>query len=278
MSDWLLVSHRENFDVCLKTRIWGLPDTISCRDYASQITDKDRVYFYVTAPISGVVGIGQAQGRVFGGDKPLWPFEKESNRIFFVYRFKFLVTSLLKKEMWKSKAIRLLRLRVSIVPLKSISPLRESDVDEILKQAENWGTPTGSVFLSHSHADNAFCRKLANDLRRSGVKVWLDEAEMQVGDSLIEKIFPAINEMQFLAAVLSKTSVRSKWVKKELAIAMTQEIESKRVKVLPLLLEDCEIPASLQDKIYADFRRPANYGKELAKAIKRVTSRVSESS
>ena len=45
-----------------------------------------------------------------------------------------------------------------------------------------------SIFLSHSHVDKPFVRRLASDLIDSGVKVWLDEAEILIGDSLIEKI------------------------------------------------------------------------------------------
>jgi len=39
-----------------------------------------------------------------------------------------------------------------------------------------------SVFLSHSHKDKPFARKLAVDLRHAGHIVWIDEAEILVGD------------------------------------------------------------------------------------------------
>jgi hypothetical protein len=45
-----------------------------------------------------------------------------------------------------------------------------------------------SVFLSHNEKDKPFVKKLARDLDSHGVKYWLDEAEINVGDSLIEKI------------------------------------------------------------------------------------------
>ena len=129
----------------------------------------------------------------------------------------------------------------------------------------------GSIFLSHSHADSQFCRRLANDLQERGIRVWIDEAEMQVGDSLIEKISRAIAEMDYVAVVLSANSVKSRWVMKEVAIAMTKEIKGRRVKVLPLLLEECSIPTFLQDKVYADFRQPSKYEQELDRIVKRVS-------
>jgi hypothetical protein len=41
-----------------------------------------------------------------------------------------------------------------------------------------------SIFLSHNNKDKIFTRKLARDLKYAGIKVWLDEAELKIGDSL----------------------------------------------------------------------------------------------
>jgi formylglycine-generating enzyme required for sulfatase activity len=127
-----------------------------------------------------------------------------------------------------------------------------------------------SIFLSHNHADKPFVRRLAKDLQDAGVRVWLDEAEMMVGDSLIERIRQGIDEMEYLGVILSQNSVRSEWVKREVDIAMNQEIEGKRVKVLPLVIENCELPGFLKGKLYADFRNRRKYKNELDKVIHRL--------
>lgn len=116
-----------------------------------------------------------------------------------------------------------------------------------------------SIFLSHNHADKPFVRRLAQDLQTAGVRVWIDEAEIMIGDSLIEKIRQGIDEMEYVGVVLSQNSVESRWVQEELDIAMNQQIEGRRVKVLPLLLDDCELPGFLQGKLYADFQAPERY-------------------
>jgi TIR domain len=115
---------------------------------------------------------------------------------------------------------------------------------------------TKGIFLSHSSRDNPFARKLADDLRAAGLTVWVDEAEIQIGDSLIAKLESGIEDMEYLAVVLSPDSVSSEWVKREVAMALTDEIGSRRVKVLPLLYRDCLLPGFLRDKKYADFRKP----------------------
>jgi hypothetical protein len=59
------------------------------------------------------------------------------------------------------------------------------------------------VFLSHNWADKDFVRRLAGDLVAAGARVWIDEAEIKVGDSLIEKIRAGIDSMDYVAAILS---------------------------------------------------------------------------
>ena len=127
-----------------------------------------------------------------------------------------------------------------------------------------------SIFLSHTHADKPFVRRLAQDLQVAGVRVWLDEAEMMIGDSLIEKIREGIDQMEYLGVILSQHSVKSEWVKREVDVAMNQEIEGKRVKVLPLVIDDCELPGFLKGKLYADFRVPEQYEEALGKILRRL--------
>ena len=126
------------------------------------------------------------------------------------------------------------------------------------------------IFLSHSHKDKDFVRKLAFDLRKAGAKVWFDEAELKVGDSLIEKISEGLEEMEYVGAVISESAINSKWVNQELRVALTDEMKLGRVKVLPFLVEDCDLPPFLKDKLYADFREPSNYTEEFEKVCDRL--------
>ena len=72
-----------------------------------------------------------------------------------------------------------------------------------------------SVFLSHSHADKLFTQKLGEHLDLHGVKVWIDEAEINVGDSLIEKLREGIDSVENVtAAILSLESVKSDGLRK----------------------------------------------------------------
>lgn len=127
-----------------------------------------------------------------------------------------------------------------------------------------------SVFLSHNSKDKPWVRKLAERLTSDGVIVWLDEAEINIDDSLIEKISSGIHEMNFVAAIISSNSIDSSWVQKEISIAMSKEIAGRVVTVLPLLIEQCTLPASLLDKLYADFTDPKNFEAEYAKLLRAI--------
>ena len=127
-----------------------------------------------------------------------------------------------------------------------------------------------SVFLSHSHEDKAFARRLANDLRLAGHAVWIDEAETKLGDSLIEKIREGLDQVDFVVAIVSATSVNSGWVARELDIASNRELSEGGVVVLPLLLDSVPLPGFLQGKLYADFTDSDAYEEGLALLLDRL--------
>jgi hypothetical protein len=124
-----------------------------------------------------------------------------------------------------------------------------------------------SIFLSHSSGDKPFARKLAQELSRLNVKVWIDEAELKIGDSLIQKIGAAIDQMDFVGVVLSKHSVVSEWVQRELRAALTREFSDGKTVVLPILIERVEVPTFLRDKVYADFTSTANFDLSVARLL-----------
>jgi hypothetical protein len=127
------------------------------------------------------------------------------------------------------------------------------------------------IFLSHSHSDKVFVRQLKAALNKRGVEdVWVDEAEMLVGDSLIQKIEEGLKKTRYFGAVLSPRSVDSPWVKKELEAAMNKELKTGSVVVLPLLYQQCELPLFLEGKLYADFTLASQFDESVDKLLRRL--------
>ena len=127
-----------------------------------------------------------------------------------------------------------------------------------------------SVFLSHTAADKPFVRRLAKDLENHGVRYWLDEAEIKVGESLIEKIRQGLDDVDYVAMILSPNSIASVWVQREVDVAMNQEIQGKKVKVLPVMYQRCDLPGFLLGKFYADFTDESKY----SDSFKRLVSSI----
>ncbi len=129
-----------------------------------------------------------------------------------------------------------------------------------------------SVFISHSSRDRGFAERLASDLKAKGMYVWYDDWELKVGDSFVEKISDGIKSKDHIIVVLSKESVKSPWVMKEINVGLIRELKEKRVVVLPVIIEDCDLPPLLADKIYADFRK--DYRSGLSKLLGRFNSNM----
>jgi len=130
------------------------------------------------------------------------------------------------------------------------------------------------IFLSHTSADKPFVRDLKSRLDSHGVKeVWLDEAEIMIGDSLTKKIEEGLKKTKYIGVVLSPRSIKSPWVERELEIAINREIATGELAVLPLLYEKCELPAFLVGKMYADFTSTSTYDDSVAKLLRRLKTK-----
>jgi len=116
------------------------------------------------------------------------------------------------------------------------------------------------VFISYCHSDKEFVDKLAINLVKSNIPIWLDRWELKVGDSITQKIQEMLSESDYLLMVFSKQSIESDWVKREMTVGLLREVEEKRAIILPILIEDCKLPLFIRDKFYADFRANFNSG------------------
>jgi len=131
-----------------------------------------------------------------------------------------------------------------------------------------------NVFLSHSSDDKNFVKSLAVDLKHHGISVWLDEWEINVGESIPAKVGEGIENCQYLALILSQNSVQSKWVENEWQAKYWEELDSGKICLLPILIEPCVIPKLLKHKKYADFTKSYSLAlNELVGSIKKLNNR-----
>ena len=110
-----------------------------------------------------------------------------------------------------------------------------------------------NIFLSHSSKDKDAVLKLAKDLSKFGLDVWLDEWEIRVGDPITQRIQRGLEDSDYVAVWLTRDSVGSGWVEREWQSKYKEEVATGEIKILPLLGEVCTVPPLLADKRYANF-------------------------
>lgn len=115
------------------------------------------------------------------------------------------------------------------------------------------------IFLSHSSNDSNFVERLAKDLVNKDYRVWFDKWEIKISDNIVQKINLGISESDYLALIISKSSVESPWVINEWSSMVITAITEKNAKIIPVLIEDCNVPPLLRPYKYADFRDMNNY-------------------
>ena len=118
-----------------------------------------------------------------------------------------------------------------------------------------------SCFISYSHQDEEFSRRLHSQMRSENLRVWFAPEDMKAGRKLHEEIFRAIQIHDKLLLVLSENSMRSQWVITEVKRAKKVERDETRRKLFPIRLVDFE---TIQNWECFD----ADSGKDLAAEVR----------
>lgn len=110
------------------------------------------------------------------------------------------------------------------------------------------------VFISHASEDkDEVVRPLANALIERGLKVWYDEFELKIGDSLRRKIDRGLANSRFGIVVLSSSFIKKGWTNYELDGIITKANTGEQV-MLPIWhgitkREVMDFSPSLADKV-----------------------------
>jgi TIR domain len=110
------------------------------------------------------------------------------------------------------------------------------------------------IFISYASPDNIFALRLAQSITALGHTVWIDQWEIGIGDSTSGKVTEGLAHADYLIVVLSKHTMHSVWVEREVQIIHYEEITRRRTMLLPVVIDDCTIPVFLRLKRFADFR------------------------
>lgn len=117
---------------------------------------------------------------------------------------------------------------------------------------------TKDVFLSHASEDkNYFIKPLINKLNNYSISFWLDEFEIGWGDSIVRKVDEGLASSKYVLVLLTDNFLRKNWTKTELESALSAELSSAKIIVLPIMATDPEkvftIFPLLRSKLYLDW-------------------------
>lgn len=109
---WLAVGPADQWRVAFEEgNTWGLKPAGRPALMWEVLSEEDKVLFYITSPVAGVVGYGTIR-RKFKQDKPLWPDEVKQQKILWPLRFEFDIDHLLPLERWREQRADIQDLRI----------------------------------------------------------------------------------------------------------------------------------------------------------------------
>lgn len=112
------------------------------------------------------------------------------------------------------------------------------------------------VFLCHSSDDKPAVRALYKRLHKQGFDPWLDEEKLIPGQNWPLEITKAMRSCDLVLVCLSKNSVSKKgYVQKEIKLAFDVADEQPEgiIFLVPLRLEECDVPERLKELIWVDL-------------------------
>lgn len=104
-----------------------------------------------------------------------------------------------------------------------------------------------AIFVSHSHFDNEFCRRLCEYLqqRMPSADIFYDESELHGGDEWAQRIQSEVVARSVFIVVLSRHSVAAEWVREETNLALSRSVRDRSRRVIPVQIDPGIGPAEI---------------------------------
>jgi hypothetical protein len=115
-----------------------------------------------------------------------------------------------------------------------------------------------TCFLSYASGDQDFAERLYADLQRKGVRCWFAPEGLKIWEKFWHRNDESIRLYDKLLVVLSRHSVTSTWVEREVMAALEKEHHHNKLVLFPVTLDEQVMQTTLPWA--ADIRRSRHIG------------------
>ncbi len=95
-----------------------------------------------------------------------------------------------------------------------------------------------SCFISYSSRNQDFAERLHADLKSRHIDCWFAPEELKTGDRFPDRIEESIRLYDKLLLILSRDSIQSSWVEREVRAALEKEDKREKSVLFPIRLDD----------------------------------------
>src|ERR1035437_1305010 len=131
------------------------------------------------------------------------------------------------------------------------------------------------LFLCHTGTDKPWVENLAERIESVPYQdrhlgVIFDKWDFTKGKNVVLEIDDTIDQCRFIGLIVSKAMLSAEWPTMERTIAVWSDPSGRQGRVLPLLIENVDLPASLRIRNWIDFRDPNRFEESFVELISRL--------
>jgi hypothetical protein len=124
------------------------------------------------------------------------------------------------------------------------------------------------VFISYSSRWRDWAKELVENLESHKLRIFIDQKDLRPGDQLANALQAGLARSHGSIVLLTRAWLESAWCQEEATVLLKRSVEEKDFRLIPLLLEDIDLPPLWASRLFLNFRNQAHpQGPELDKLL-----------
>jgi hypothetical protein len=129
--------------------------------------------------------------------------------------------------------------------------------------------PDECLFISYASEDRPVVREYVDAFAARGLRVWIDQQEIEPSDSIVARINEGIGGSRYAVVFHSERYAEKVWTREEQAALVYAAIVNDERRVWVVVLDDAPLPPLLAHRSYRRRPDPAAFAQELGELVAR---------